>query len=316
MKIIIKQSHIVYLIVLITVLAISLWYLSGKTRYAKVRESFAENKCVVYKLQNRVGVGLFSDVGFLTESYIRAKRANLDFYVDSSNWSYKHTNGWSDYFNSLKECPPNVSELYTTVVHCAHEKVDTSIDNNHKMYIKDYEKAIKEIIVFNDTVKQMANAEMTKYGVYESLFIRRGDKIISESPFKSTQDILNQCKFNNSLPLYVQSDDYTEIENVKSLVSNKRIVYMVPETKKGWHSSTQIAMTPEQKKTDTLEFLAGMYICVMSQKCYVDMLSNVGRFIKLYAPEKVEIYILGSEKPVYYSDKEILQCISYETSFM
>ncbi len=282
--------------------------LTNRKRY----EQFANNVCVVYKLHS--SVGMFSDIGFLTEAYIFAKKANLPFYIDSSNWSYKVNKGWHDYFSSLTEISDTIQQQYSQYIVCSHNSVPSSL-KTHKLKLGEYEKYIREILIVNQAIQNKLDSIRSVYGEYEAIYIRRGDKIAdNESPYVSTEHILNQCSFNASLPIYVQSDDYKEVENVKRIL-NKPVLSTTPSTKQGANESDRSTMSMQQKEQDTQEFLIGTLLCCMANKCYVDTKSNVSRFIKVYSPKTVEFYTLANEKPNYSSEKEISESISFERSF-
>jgi hypothetical protein len=313
-----KRTLVISLLIVMATLLCALMWLKFK-RNSNI-ESYSNQKCVVYVMDKYVG--FFSDFGFLTEAYIRSKRVGMPFYVDSSQWSYKHTKGWHDYFQSLSEVPPNISQ--SNIIYCKHQNSGQEyvenikqIDNNGKTTLRDYELAIRELFVLNADIELQAMQRIKSYGGdYEAIYIRRGDKIAPkdaaqiESPTKSTKEILDQCNFTKSLPLYVQSDDYTEIKNIKSIL-NKDVFSTTPENKLGSHESERQTMNIQQKQDEMNNFFIGVYICCKAKKCFVDSLSNVSRFIKLYSPSTVEFYKLGNEIPNYYSDKELNKNVAY-----
>jgi hypothetical protein len=311
------NKAIVWLILIITAVCICILYIltNKKLSYLESFEngggggSSSSGKCVVYKLHHLHG--LFADLGFFIESYIRAKRAGMPFYVDSKEWSYKANKGWHDYFKSFQEVPEN--NVMPAII-CSHSSVPTDIDGNQKIYLKDVEVAAKEIFVLTDSLQSKVDDIINSYGTYEALYIRRGDKMISESVFKPTSDILSQIQLEDSLPLFVQTDDYAEVKNIKSINPQKKVVTIVPEVRSGAHESHRQTMTPQEREETTNELLMGMMICMRAKKCYVDISSNVSRFIKIYSPDSVFFYKLGNEIPNYFREKEITN-IAYMNSF-
>lgn len=55
---------------------------------------------VVFRLPKYDG-GFFCQMWKLLSKYLVAKQFNLPFYIDDSEWMFKHTNGWRDYFTTL-----------------------------------------------------------------------------------------------------------------------------------------------------------------------------------------------------------------------
>ncbi len=309
-KHIINKGVLILLTILICLCIGILIYKKFRTIYVK---NYDSEKVVVYKLHK--SVGFFSDLGFLAESYIRAKRVGCTFYVDSVDWSYTSKLGWHDYFSSLQEKPASLNN--SNIIYCSHMNVASDIDGSGKMYLRDYESALKELFIINSDIQSSINNKKREFGNYEGLYIRRGDKIISgESGFQSTENIISQLQLSSELPIFVQTDDYTEVKNIKSLIKNKTIYSIVPETRHGANEKDRQTMTPEIKYDTMTEFLTGVSLCIAANRCYVDMMSNVSRFIKIMAPNTVSFYKLSNETPNYYSDKELTKNIAHYDSFL
>ena len=45
--------------------------------------------------------GFFSQLFFLVNHYLTAKKYNFQFCVESKNWLFKHNVGWEDYFENI-----------------------------------------------------------------------------------------------------------------------------------------------------------------------------------------------------------------------
>ena len=134
---------------------------------------------------------------------------------------------------------------------------------------------------------------------YTAIFVRRGDKIASgEAQFLSMADILSYIPYKDDTVFFIQTDDYTVVEEARMLLPNHTIHSTVPPTKRGsYHSPKyqQSAAVPWTEKTDqdarteTLEMLAGLFVCLDAEHCWTDDTSNVGRFLKLY-DDRVHVY--------------------------
>ena len=283
-------------------------------------EYFKNDTCVVYKMHKTVG--MFSDCGFLAETYFRAKRAGYDFYVDSSEWSYKVEKGWHDYFTSLVEYSDDVKQNYGNIITARHiidpnnNYTIKNIDGNKSMHLKDYSSTFKELFQLKPVIKNRAEEKLAAYENYEAIYIRRGDKITSgESSYQPTKHILDQLQLSSDKALFVQTDDYNEVQEIRKLLPGKKIYHIVKESRMGSNESDR-----QQKKGETYEsteeLLQGIFICTKASKCWVDAKSNVSRFIKLYSPGTVEFYKIGNETISFHMDKEVPTNVAFEQSFM
>lgn len=306
-----KPNILLILLFLSLILIVFYIYL---IKYNKGCESFESNSstCVIYKLHEKHG--LFADLFFLIETYIRTKRSNFDFYIDSSNWSYSYDKGWHDYFTSFNEISNTIKDRYNNIFYCSHGKVNADIDGQSDITLQDFVNIIPNVFILKNDIIQKAQENINKYGTYEAIYIRRGDKHTSgESPFMPTRSITNQIHFNESLPLFVQSDDFTEVENIQSIFPNKKIYTIIPNNRRGAHEKERQYITRDQKRESTEELLMGVYICTKASKCWVDILSNVSRFIKLSSINSVYFYKIGDEIPNFNINKSI-NTISYRTA--
>lgn len=301
------------IIILLIVLCLSYRQLNTIKQHSTY-EGFSTSTCVVYELHP--AAGMFSDMFFLLESYIRANRAKHDFYVDSSKWSYKYKDGWHDYFSSLLEKPNDIEQRYNTIIVCSHRQVNKSIDSDGKICIRDYVDNIKHIFTLNDRIVNICEAKRKEYGGdYEAIYIRRGDKMTpGESPFTQVNDIIKQIQFEEGTPLFVQTDDYTEVVNIRSVLPHKRLLHIVPDTRKGAYESDRQGADADKKRTDTEEFLLGVYLCTHAKKCWVDIYSNVSRFIKIYAFDTVDFYKHNTETIIF--DLDTVGFLSHSEYFV
>jgi len=227
----------------------------------------------------------------LCHSYIYAKKNNYDFFIDSADWNYKYSLGWHDYFNSLIEIDDNIINNYN-LIYFSHDNI--FIDRNFT--VNDYITCINDIYILNDSILKKGNDYINNIikSKYTSLYIRRGDKLIDEAKYIHVNDIMKLININNSTKLYVQTDDYNVINEIKTLYPLHNIYYTVPTTSVGSYANqdylkkdnkTNIKTIDDMNSTElkdhTEELLIGVYICSKSNECWCDVTSNVSRFIIL-----------------------------------
>jgi len=262
-------------------------------------------KDIIFKLN--YNAGFYSQLFFLLQAYIHSKKTHSSFYIDSSVWCYTFNKGWNDYFktnfNYIKNS--NNSIIYS---HCNVPKI-----SNYSL--NDYINAINDIYILNQDLIEKGNKIITElHNNYISIFIRRGDKFI-ETEFIDISLIISKINITNETILFIQTDDYSVVEQIKILLPNNIIYSTVPKDKKGsYHissylhesSNKHLNIIPlcnkrkDQIKEDTDELLIGVYVCKMAKECWIDHTSNVSRFIKLSSPNTVKFYstdlILNYEK--------------------
>jgi hypothetical protein len=272
-------------------------------------DNFNDNITIVHKLGSIAG--FYSQLFFLINHYIFCKENKQNFRIDSSEWIYKSKNGWTDYFK------PTELNFHNSKTENVHGHDDTMNDYS----IESYKNAIPEIYVFNETVvnhikntKQILN--LTNY---DSIYIRRGDKLIDETDISQESIYVELLLKKNPRckTIFLQTDDYTCFTNIQKYIIDKNLNIRVvticnennvgaitnkihkenvnknnsnnPENKEYISSISHKLQTTksieemnmEEKYEHTLELLIGIDICVHSNICVCDFSSNVSRFIKL-----------------------------------
>lgn len=206
--------------------------------------------------------------------------------LDSSNWKYGR---WNEYFKTLSEGVGSpVFALGTLPLNVA------------KWTLGDYRTALRTIFRPNARLRYEVKKVKERIGSpYIAIFVRRGDKIVSgEAEFVPMSDILSYISYKDDTVFFIQTDDYTVVEEARALLPNHAIHCTVPPTKRGsYHSPkyNQSVSVPWTEKTDTdaraetLEMLTGLFVCLEAEQCWTDDTSNVGRFLKLY-DDRVRVY--------------------------
>jgi len=146
-------------------------------------------------------------------------------------------------------------------------------------------------------------SEMELPEVYDAVHIRRGDKTFDwhtkQSGYFEVKDFISHFE-DDGVPLYVMTDDYTVIDEVRKH-TNKPLLFKVQPDERGWFSYHFMGSTFDKKKHDdryskftdegsrerhqsTLVLLEETWICTRARKFVGTFSSNVGKFIKTVHP--------------------------------
>ena len=259
--------------------------------------------------------GFFSMLFFSINQYIYCKKNDISFTLDSNNWLYKSKNGWTDYFSHEIELKgTNKEDIMRTYRH-------GNFLGEHTMY--EYRNVIlNDLYIYNEEVKQKIEEKKRELGLinpgtYDSIFIRRGDKLFSESKFYSTENYIELLlqKNPNCQKIFIQTDDYNCFLDIQKYIQEKNIDIKIftlchPDTKGMVVFETRIdiivnsrdekhkeyfesirrdlekvkpvnRMTHDEKYQHTLDMLNGIDIVLHSNICVLDNQSNVSRFINI-----------------------------------
>jgi hypothetical protein len=240
---------------------------------------------------NAVG-GFFSVFFFLCNAYIHAKKTNTPLFIAHADWPY---NRWHDYFTTLDL----KDDYFRSRLRCSHLNVPTQ----WKYPLEEYMTAVRELFVLRDPLKARVESIVSSLGTFTGLFVRRGDKLFEEANYIHVKDILKHIPHTETTTFFVQTDDYTVVEELQHELPNNRIVTIVPTTKRGSYHNKMFRerehrhdiqsleeKSKEQKQIETEEMLVGLSVCLRGIECWTDDTSNVGRFLKLSKPDTVKIY--------------------------
>lgn len=230
-----------------------------------------------------MGSGFFCVVFHLCTAYLEYGSRLV---VNSAKWKYGK---WNDYFCSLSE-GGGIRHIWLGNMEL----------NVPKWTMRDYRRVVRELLQPSAVLRYEIRKVKEKIGCpYTAIFVRRGDKIASgEARFLPMSDILSHISYKDDTVFFIQTDDYTVIEEARALLPNHVIHCTVPPTKRGsYHTPKfkQNVFVPWTEKTDadaqaeTLEMLTGLFVCLGAEQCWSDDTSNVGRFLKLY-DDRVKIY--------------------------
>jgi hypothetical protein len=280
--------------------------------------------------------GFFSRVFEVFNHYLYCKIHRINFSIDSHDWLFRSVHGWTDYFEDVRL---NYYESKTRMEKNMHESLD-------EYTAQQYREVIPEVYRYNATTKKQIRETKQKLGLtegeYDSIFIRRGDKLGAESiliPEQMYLDILLQ-KSPRCKTIYLQTDDYHCYTRLSQLVQDKgldiRILTLCPkdsvgvvvfnDQKKVLNESAQSNeankdylaniidklnattavedMNRDEIYKHVMDMIVGIDLVAHSKVCVLDYQSNVSRFIKLFHDRPENVYDVNSpEKDIVYGKK-------------
>jgi hypothetical protein len=215
---------------------------------------------IITVLKNHAG--FYSELFFLLNHYLHIKKTHSSYKVLSHKWLFKYKLGWEDYFKNIDVIGNYYHEHYEyrmygetwydslSPIHIHMHTYDNNqnIRTFNHLYaigqfsMYDYKNAIKEVYVYNDTIREII--ENTKKNLsltnYSGIFIRRGDKLISrESNFIGSEKFIELLliKKPDCKTIFLQTDDYNCYLEIKKYIEDKNlqinIVTLCKEDTKG-----------------------------------------------------------------------------------
>jgi len=326
------KTVLIFIFSILLITCVSALYLLVK------KENIDEVDTVTSNLANSGFAGFYSTFFFTINHYIYCKKHNKNFKINSEGWVFKSHLGWEDYFinTELK----NINNSSNTK-DFGHQNVleDYSID--------EYRKAIPEIYKYNENTKKEIQNSMNKLNLsnnnYDSIFIRRGDKLGSESDFINEEKYIDLLLIKNPKceNIYLQTDDYNSYKNLQQIIKNRNLNIklctlcdendygtimsnmqkniLLNSAKNKAYLSTIIDkiektkpvedMNKEEKYKHILNMIVGIDITLNSNICITDYQSNVSRFIKLAHKKSDNVYDVLTENSDI--DYEKLICPAY-----
>jgi hypothetical protein len=260
---------------------------------------------------------------FTLNHFLYCKNNSVNFKIKSDEWLYKTNTGWNDYFNDI--------ELNYTEDDPIEIKSHNDVIEEYP--IKDYISAISQVYIYNYKTQEEINKVKLQFnlnkGTYDSIFIRRGDKLAGEGTIISeTQYIKKLLEKNpNCSTLFLQTDDYScflalqkyieennldiklytlcHENNFGSIVFNNQKQLLNNMSKNTEHTNKEYVsgildklhttksvedMNKDEIYKHTIDMIIGIDILINSNLCISDYQSNVGRFIKLAHTNPDNVY--------------------------
>lgn len=275
---------------------------------------------IIVKLPFNDG-GFFCQIWKLMSKYILSKKYNTKFYLDDTEWLFRHSNGWKDYFTTLEIITPSTK---------IPEPIFFDIDEHYtnQFTLNEYRNAFKEIFQFNDTLKEKLQNTIKELNLdeYDAIMIRRGDKMYGESEYISTEKYVEKLLEKNSKTIFVQTDDYKAYEEVCEIVKDKdiRVLTTCPKNKFGcfvFNYAPEVGSTLTKENDNYLkelaklakkksvnqynssemkehveEMLIGLEICLKSRYLVTDYQSNVTRYLVVNHQHPNNVINIGKEE--------------------
>lgn len=259
---------------------------------------------LVFKLQKNSG-GFYCQIWKLMSNYLYAKKNNIQFYIDDSEWMFKHNLGWRDYFSSLTLITEH------NVQHPIYSEIDIEDSRLHQFTLNEYIAALNEVYILNDYMNEKYDKHKKILPEkYNSIMIRRGDKMYGEAKYIETKKYIEKLLEKNNLDIFVQTDDYSAYEEVREYIKlhNENITVLTlcsPEKRGafvfnyqptvgslvsvlnnnyllGLSSKNQKSVnsySPSEMKEHVEEMIIGLQLCTDSEYLATDFQSNVTRFL-------------------------------------
>lgn len=289
-------------------------------------------ECIQSELND--SAGFYSTLFFTMNHYLYCQKHKTNFEIKSDHWLFKSKEGWTDYFEPIS-------------LHYYEECTNKNTHSHGKILeeypIVDYQKVVKDIYVYNQRTKLKINETAHRLGLhpnqYDSIFIRRGDKLGQESKWIDEIDYIDLLLSKNPKchTIFLQTDDYNcfkslqkhidtnklkiklftlcDKKSVGVIVHNhqKKILNEAVHTNKDNKeylsenidqmnkTKTVEDMNSEEKYEHTMDMIVGIDLCLHSNICITDYQSNVARFIKLAHNKPSQVYnIMDPEKDIDY----------------
>jgi hypothetical protein len=271
--------------------------------------------------------GFYSMYFHAINHYIYCIKNNISFRLDTNDWLFKYEKGWEDYFESVEK---DGAEETDRVQYFSHRDYIQELNIPFNRY--EYRNAIHNgFYQYNENVLKKIRETKEKWGLsvgsYDSIFIRRGDKLCHESQYYPTEKYVDclleknpQCK-----TIFLQTDDYNCFLDIESYIETRnldiRVLTLCKPCFKGgmvifnrekveltraeWIENcdhrtyfegvadqlNQIKPVNEMNRDEilehTMDMIVGVDIVLHSHFCILDNQSNVSRFISI-AHDQIE----------------------------
>ena len=336
----------IFIILVVFCSVYKIWKVKCNSKKAKIKPllltEITENKTLCIESALESFAGFYSSIFFTFNHLLFALSHSYNFKINTDNWKYKSREGWTDYFE------PFVIETLSQETSLAGSSIER---HSHRNVLADYtifqyKQVIPLIYRYNkfttDFISSMARTLKLIRGQYDAIYIRRGDKIITgESSYISAGVYVDLLLLRNpnSKVVFVQTDDFGAIEEMREYICNKNLSLEIKtnckETERGNfvspisekdidrnYTSTSDANYAKKNKTaftvnktvdefdseeifeHTLSILAGVDIVCQSHTCILDYKSNVARFIKLFHKNPEQVFnVLNPDIEIDYNKK-------------
>lgn len=255
-----------------------------RRRRVRRQRGGGEAKQVVFKLTNNAGFG--STFGFFLQSYIYAKKNGFVFKVKNEGWQYGPEKGWHEFFTTLEDYNP--SDTTPIDREFGHGSGPTN-----KYTLGDYHNAINEVYKPVQEILTKADEFIKSIGgPFKAIYVRRGDKVAGTGKEMDAADVGKVVKDAGITDgnLFVMTDDYTVVDEVKKLLPAVRVFSLTNPASKGFSIFKSREADVETKKREAAELFTSIEVFHKAEKGWVDNRSNMGRFLKMRGLDKIVLY--------------------------
>ena len=272
--------------------------------------------------------GFYSVLFFTINHYIYCKKNNKTFKLDSSEWLFNSVDGWTDYFKSIDFTGDSEQDSVEPQI-IGHN----ALLGNYNMH--EYQHTIhQDFYLYNDAVKKEIADTKERLGLiageYDTIFIRRGDKLFCESQFYPTEKYVELLLKKNPecTTIFLQTDDYNCFLDIQKYLAdqglsirvitlcdpkstgvvvferdfnvdvynckiggNQSNIQYVEKIADNLHQTKPVnKMNAEEIYRHTVNMLVGVDICLYSKYCILDNQSNVARFISVAHNDHTKLF--------------------------
>jgi len=177
---------------------------------------------IISVLQRRAG--FFSEFFFTVNHLIHCICTNQSFRIDTRTWMFKYKEGWTDYFEPIEYTVKDDTDESRAKVHIHSEALGSY---NMYWYMDIMKNYLYRYNAITKTAIQQKKEELglTIAGTYDSIFIRRGDKLMWESDYYYTHQYVDLLLQKNPLckTIFLQTDDYNAFTDLQEYVKEKNL---------------------------------------------------------------------------------------------
>lgn len=317
-----ERSQILF--ILLTIIIICLFiYIYYKFRVIEKYDN------IVSQLHDNVG--FYSQFFFVMNHYLYCKENRRNFTIDSQKWLFNSKEGWNDYFETI-DLKFNNNDTTKTVGH--QETLSDYKTIEYKNIISEVYKYNKKTIDKIDSYKTTNNLLCKEY---DSIRIRRGDKLAAESMYIDEKKYIEHLLQKNPLckKIFVSTDDYNAFIGIQDYITNNNLnieittscdknnfgfstnntyknglkdsinrEYVDKVIDKINESKSVVEMNSDEKYNHTIDLLIDVDILINSNICVLDYQSNISRFVKLAHNNSENVYdILNPNSDIDYEKK-------------
>ncbi|MVN22235.1 O-fucosyltransferase family protein [Mucilaginibacter arboris] len=291
--------------------------------YNKLNNSF--QKTLVFRVG--IQAGLYSEINHMFLAILFCLKNNIKFVLSSRDNNFSYDKGWEDYFlpfceesyskvhlkynarsYQIKPTIPNIiktkiirktlgidyltQDIWTFIrdAKFQNETFDIPQLGISGNLVSALQMVVNNVWNFQPDIQQEINGRIQGLNLpteYVGVHLRSGDKV-TEAKVSSAHEYINYIKNITPLKnLFVFTDDYKNISELKSSFTDYRIYTFCKEGEKGFSEGAYNRLNKEAKKEMTIKVLTDSEALYKSSVFVGTMSSNVGLFIGMQRNAKL-----------------------------